>query len=477
LILVDENKEKTETVDLEKSPKKKKLFAEQEFIDETFTLLQNQEFREKIIDDSFDNEIDRFYKNLEEKEKNNFQVELETINSSNVQVQTGDQEGKEVISKSSKTQKKSGEQVEKEEITKENEKTEEQIVLEVIPKSSKPPIIPVLSKIENDNRINNLFRLNYESTESFNNSEIIKNYVSTSTQKTYSTYTNKFLEFLNEFDYLEKIENRENINFVDLVAEYLTNIKNNQSYSASAYRGIVSSIFYFINTNSFSITKEATEKIKLYQKSLENNVALINRRVGRFTKHALMMNPDQIIFLFNNWPLNNYLNKRNFSIYSMLMIGMARIEQIVAYENNWYTQKSELLEVDWKKSKSNQNNAYRHYFNIVLPSKYQFIIDNILEIITISKKFKNNNFVFKKVHSKTNLNPTEEVVTYSGIVKSLKKQINEILKSNLLITGHSFKKSSINMIINDRNKPLISTEVISFQAGWKLKADEQLKLR
>ncbi len=57
-----------------------------------------------------------------------------------------------------------------------------------------------------------------------------------------------------------------------------------------------------------------------------------------------------------------------------MIIGMAHVEQIFAFQFTWATKKNDNLEIDWKKSKSNQNNSFRHYFILKLPKAFQFII-------------------------------------------------------------------------------------------------------
>ncbi len=82
-----------------------------------------------------------------------------------------------------------------------------------------------------------------------------------------------------------------------------------------------------------------------------------------------------------------------------------------------------------------------------LPTNFQFIIQNIVDVVKSAKIFKGNNLLFKTAISRTNLNPSEEGVSKSCLVKSLKKQINFKLKINYNITGHSFKKTSKNFLL------------------------------
>jgi hypothetical protein len=100
-----------------------------------------------------------------------------------------------------------------------------------------------------------------------------------------------------------------------------------------------------------------------------------------------------------------------------------------------------------------------------------------MNVIEVSKKFSQNKFVFKTTISRTNLTPNFKPICYTGIVKSLKKECNTILKKKIAITGHTFKKTSINVAINDRNLPLVNIEIVAFQAGCKLRKDETLKTR
>ncbi len=45
------------------------------------------------------------------------------------------------------------------------------------------------------------------------------------------------------------------------------------------------------------------------------------------------------------------------------------------------------------------------------------------------------------------------------------------------ISGHTPKKSGINLVVNDGNKPLVNTDIIAFQSGWKINKNESLKVR
>jgi hypothetical protein len=88
-------------------------------------------------------------------------------------------------------------------------------------------------------------------------------------------------------------------------------VKKNPNYASSTWRGIISAIYYFINTNNYSLSKEAFEKIKLFQKALENKTNYEFRMAGKFKKQAEMLDPEDLIYLFNNWKPTNYISMRN----------------------------------------------------------------------------------------------------------------------------------------------------------------------
>jgi hypothetical protein len=49
-----------------------------------------------------------------------------------------------------------------------------------------------------------------------------------------------------------------------------------------------------------SISKEAIEKIKIMQKSLENKSVITFRTLNIYEKKAIMLSPEEVIYLFNH---------------------------------------------------------------------------------------------------------------------------------------------------------------------------------
>jgi hypothetical protein len=308
--------------------------------------------------------------------------------------------------------------------------------------------------------------------------DVLRNIVSVSTQKTYTSYAKSFANFLIENEIY--FEDDDKIDILTIVSSFLANYKKEKKITAiSTWRGIINGIFFFFSSNNMFLSSNLYNSIKKLEQSYQNIQSFNNKNNLKFQKHAKKIKTEHIIELFSKLGRSNYLEKRNLGVYTLLVIGISRMEQLEKL-NYLFVEflDNDEVKITWKYSKSNQDNAWEHYFILKLPHKFKYIIDNIKYLYSIASKLnkENNQNLFKKTASNMNPTPIQEDIKGKSMVSSLITEIVKIYPNENYdqLSGHSFKKSAIHLLINDMNEPKIPLDVLAFHASWKLNKNEGL---
>jgi hypothetical protein len=158
--------------------------------------------------------------------------------------------------------------------------------------------------------------------------KILTNIVSTTSQKTYTSYSKQFANYLIEYE-VNLNDEEEQIDFLVVISNFLNYYQSGkEKVATSTWRGIINGIIYFFNSNNLLISKELKEGIKKLETSIQNTQIQFNRKNQIYQKKAKLIKPQHLIEIFSKLSKNTYLERRNLGVYTLLTIGTARSEML-----------------------------------------------------------------------------------------------------------------------------------------------------